>query len=68
MGNQKSISKRHGVVFKNTTSFFPKSGERIKPGYEMKDCEVKLPLEPVDGSQIEVHFSIIPYNVILGLQ
>lgn len=41
---------------------------KVQQGYEMKDCEVKFTLEPVDTSQIEVDFSSVPYKVLMNLQ
>lgn len=41
---------------------------KVQQGYEMKDCEVKFPLEPVDSNQIEVDFNAIPYKVVMAIQ
>lgn len=41
---------------------------KVQQGYEMKDCEVKFLLEPVDSSQIEVDFNSFPYKILMNIQ
>jgi hypothetical protein len=42
--------------------------KKVQQGYEIKDCEMKYSLEPVDNSPIEVDFDSVPYKVILNIQ